>query len=158
MIPQWGISGWISSGGCHCCDQCAGFSPFPGQGVWLHPCRPVLVWCNCDFFLYFPSFSFLSMIHHNWPIGTIINMVHVFTLAAPSFPPSFPSFLSLAIWLPWVQLKYCSHSFLNLVVLICHFQRNHLRLSQSSLKTTLHVTTLSAVSGMDVLPKIRGSN
>ena len=36
MILQWGISGWISSGGCHWCDQCAGFSPFPRAGVWLH--------------------------------------------------------------------------------------------------------------------------
>ena len=102
VIPQWEISGWISSAGYHCCDQCAGFSPFPRQGVWLHPYRPIKsinVWCNCGFFLFFFPHLFRS---YSWftttgPLALLSsNRAHIFTLAAPSFPPSFPSFLSLA--------------------------------------------------------------
>ena len=72
------------------------FPFFPGQGIWLHPCMPILVWCNCGFFLSFPFIFSLSVIHHNWPIGTTNNWVQVFMLAAPSLPLSFPSLLSLA--------------------------------------------------------------
>jgi len=93
VIPRWEISSWISSGGYHCCDQCAGFSPFSGQGSgYIHV---GLSLCDVIAACFFPFHLFLS---YPWftttgPLALLLsNRVQVFTLAAPSLPPSFPSF------------------------------------------------------------------
>ena len=173
MIPRWEISGWISSRGYHCCDQRAGFSPFPGQWVWLHPCRPVLVWFNCSFFLFhlFLSYPWFTT---TGPLALLLsNRAQVFMLAVPSFPPLFPCLWFLQLYgsltaLSLIEILFTKvdnltkHCFFNPLVLIPHFQRYHLSLKSYGChslvsKETLHVTTPSTVSGMDVLPKTRGS-
>ena len=74
-----------------------GFPLFLGRGSgYIHVCLSLCDVIAASFFLFHFFLSFLSVIHHNWPIGTTNNWVQVFMLAAPSFPPSFPSLLSLA--------------------------------------------------------------
>ena len=80
-----------------------GFPHFLGRGSgYIHVGLSLCDVIAASFFL-LHLFTFLSMMHHIWPIGTIINRAQNFMLAAPSFPPSFSSYLSLvssAICLP----------------------------------------------------------
>ena len=78
-------------GGYHCCDQCAGFPPFPGQGsgyiyVGLSLCDVIVA----SFFLFHLSYPRFTT---TGPLALLSsNRAQVFTLAALSFPPSFRSF------------------------------------------------------------------
>ena len=108
------------------------------------------------------------------PLALLLsNRAQVFMLAVPSFPPLFPCLWFLQLYgsltaLSLIEILFTKvdnltkHCFFNPLVLIPHFQRYHLSLKSYGChslvsKETLHVTTLSTVSGMDVLPKTRGS-
>ena len=89
MITRWGITGWISSGGYHYCDQCAGFSPFPWQGYgYIHVGLFLCDVTAASFFLFRLFLSYLWFTTTGPLAPLLSNRAQVFTLAAPSCPPS----------------------------------------------------------------------
>ena len=71
VIPRWEISGWISNGATIVVINVQGF-PLSRQGVWLHPCRSVLVWCNCVFSIFFFLIHDLPQLAH-WHYYEVIG-------------------------------------------------------------------------------------
>ena len=90
MIPRWGIGGWIPSGATIVVISVQGFPLFQGRGSGL--CDVIAA---CFFLLHlFLSYPWFTT---TGPLALLLsNRGQVFMLAAPSFPPSHPPFLSLA--------------------------------------------------------------
>ena len=145
MIPRWEINGWISSGGNHCCDQCAVFPLFPGRGSG-YICVGLSL---CDVTGFFLFHLFLS--YHNSPQLVYWHYYEVIGHKSLRWLPLLfhHHFLLFCLWLlqPYACLTALSsikisftevdnltkHCFLSSVVLIPRFERHCLRLSRHCL-------------------------